>query len=176
MDWSPRLTVATIAEREGRFLLVEEYADGAELVYNQPAGHLDEHETLAAAAIRETLEETAWEIQIDAVVGVYYWTHPKGDTFIRTCFAGTALRHHPDQALDRGIQRVLWLTRRNCRPGIAIAQSDGAALSRRLSGGETLAVGYLQLSLKLGRPTFLASGSAANSAPSPMISETRAII
>lgn len=111
MDWSPRLTVATIVEREGRFLLVEEYADGAELVYNQPAGHLDEHETLAAAAIRETLEETAWEIQIDAVVGVYYWTHPKGDTFIRTCFAGTALRHHPDQALDRGIQRVLWLTR-----------------------------------------------------------------
>lgn len=111
MDWSPRLTVATIVEREGRFLLVEEYADGAELVYNQPAGHLDEHETLAAAAIRETLEETAWEIQIDAVVGVYYWTHPKGDTFVRTCFAGTALRHHPDQALDRGIQRALWLTR-----------------------------------------------------------------
>ena len=111
MDWSPRLTVATIVEREGHFLLVEEYADGAELVYNQPAGHLDEHETLAAAAIRETLEETAWEIQIDAVVGVYYWTHPKGDTFVRTCFAGTALRHHPDQALDRGIQRALWLTR-----------------------------------------------------------------
>ncbi|HAO34362.1 MAG TPA: NUDIX hydrolase [Candidatus Competibacter sp.] len=111
MDWSPRLTVATIVEREGRFLLVEEYADGKELVYNQPAGHLDEHETLAAAAIRETLEETAWEIQIDAVVGVYYWTHPKGDTFVRTCFAGTALRHHPDQALDRGIQRALWLTR-----------------------------------------------------------------
>lgn len=111
MDWSPRLTVATIVERDGRFLLVEEYADGDELVYNQPAGHLDEHETLAAAAIRETLEETAWEIQIDAVIGVYHWTHPKGDTFVRTCFAGTALRHYPDQALDRGIQRALWLRR-----------------------------------------------------------------
>lgn len=111
MDWLPRLTVATIIEREGRFLLVEEYADGEDLVYNQPAGHLDEHETLAAAAIRETLEETAWEIQIDAVVGVYYWTHPKGHTFVRTCFAATALHHHPDQALDRGIQRALWLTR-----------------------------------------------------------------
>ena len=111
MDWSPRLTVATIIERDSRFLLVEEYADGEELVYNQPAGHLDERETLAAAAIRETLEETAWEIQLDAVVGVYYWTHPKGHTFIRTCFCGTALRHYPDRALDRGIQRALWLTR-----------------------------------------------------------------
>ncbi len=68
--WLPRLTVATIIERDGRFLLVEEYADGEELVYNQPAGHLDEHETLAAAAIRETLEETAWEVQVSAIVGV----------------------------------------------------------------------------------------------------------
>jgi 8-oxo-dGTP pyrophosphatase MutT (NUDIX family) len=111
MDWDARLTVATVIERDGRFLVVEEYADGDELVYNQPAGHLDEHETLAAAAIRETLEETAWEVGIDAIVGLYYWTHPQGHTFIRTCFAGHALHHHPDQPLDRGIERALWLTR-----------------------------------------------------------------
>jgi 8-oxo-dGTP pyrophosphatase MutT (NUDIX family) len=111
MDWDARLTVATVIERDGRFLVVEEYADGDELVYNQPAGHLDEHETLAAAAIRETLEETAWEVGIDAIVGLYYWTHPQGYTFIRTCFAGHALHHHPDQPLDRGIERALWLTR-----------------------------------------------------------------
>lgn len=111
LEWSPRLTVATIIERDGQFLLVEEYADGDELVYNQPAGHLDEHETLAAAAIRETLEETAWEVQVDAVVGVYYWTHPKGHTFVRTCFSGSALHHHADQPLDHGIQQAVWLTR-----------------------------------------------------------------
>lgn len=109
-QWLPRLTVATLIENEGRFLMVEEYADSDELVYNQPAGHLDEHETLAAAAIRETLEETAWEIQLTALVGIYYWNHPKGHTFVRTCFAGTALHHHPDQALDYGIQRAIWLT------------------------------------------------------------------
>lgn len=110
-DWTAHITVATLIERDGRFLMVEEYADGSTLVYNQPAGHLDEHETLAAAAIRETLEETAWEVEVNAIVGVYYWTHPRGDTFIRTCFAGTALHHHPDQALDHGIERALWLTR-----------------------------------------------------------------
>ncbi len=111
MDWDARLTVATIIERDGRFLIVEEYADGEELVYNQPAGHLDEYETLAAAAIRETLEETAWEVRVDAIVGLYYWTHPQGHTFIRTCFAGRPLHHHPDQPLDHGIERALWLTR-----------------------------------------------------------------
>lgn len=110
-EWLPRLTVATIIERDGRFLLVEEYADGDDLVYNQPAGHLDEHETLAAGAIRETLEETAWEVDVSAVVGVYYWTHPRGDTYMRACFAGTALHHHPEQPLDHGIQRAVWLTR-----------------------------------------------------------------
>ena len=111
LEWTPHLTVATIIERDGQFLLVEEYADGDDLVYNQPAGHLDEHETLAAAAIRETLEETAWEVDVNAIVGIYYWTHPKGVTFVRTCFAGTALNHHPDQPLDHGIQRTVWLTR-----------------------------------------------------------------
>ncbi|HAS51675.1 MAG TPA: NUDIX hydrolase [Gammaproteobacteria bacterium] len=110
-EWLPRLTVATIIERDGRFLLVEEYADGDDLVYNQPAGHLDAHETLAAGAIRETLEETAWEVDVNAVVGIYYWTHPRGDTYVRACFAGTALHHHPDQPLDHGIQRAVWLTR-----------------------------------------------------------------
>ena len=110
-EWLPRLTVATIIERDGRFLLVEEYADGEELVYNQPAGHLDEHETLAAGAIRETLEETAWEVDVSAIVGVYYWTHPKGHTFVRTCFSGTALYYHPHQPLDDGIARTVWLTR-----------------------------------------------------------------
>lgn len=110
MHWLPRLTVATIIERDGKFLMVEEDAGEETLVYNQPAGHLDEHETLAAAAIRETLEETAWEIQVDAIVGVYYWTHPKGETFVRTCFVGTALQHHPKQPLDAGIQRAIWLS------------------------------------------------------------------
>ena len=109
--WSPHLTVAAIVEDAGRFLLVEEYAGGEELVYNQPAGHLDPHETLAAAAIREALEETAWEIEVHAIVGIYSWTHPKGHTFVRTCFAAKALRHHAGQALDEGIQRAVWLTR-----------------------------------------------------------------
>ena len=35
MIWKPHVTVAAIAEKDGRFLLVEERVDG-QLVYNQP--------------------------------------------------------------------------------------------------------------------------------------------
>ena len=58
MRFTPHLTVATIVEDNGRFLMVEELADG-QAVFNQPAGHLEADESLIQAALRETLEETA---------------------------------------------------------------------------------------------------------------------
>ena len=33
-----------------------------ELVFNQPAGHLEQGESMTAAALRETLEETGWKL------------------------------------------------------------------------------------------------------------------
>jgi 8-oxo-dGTP pyrophosphatase MutT (NUDIX family) len=111
MTWQPHITVATIVEQDGRFLLVEELKHGR-LVLNQPAGHLDPHETLRQAAVRETLEETAWEVELTALTGIYLYTAPSnGVTYQRVCFAAKTLRHHPDQPLDEGITRVLWLTR-----------------------------------------------------------------
>ena len=57
MNWYAHSCVATIVEKQGLFLMVEEL-DGALTVFNQPAGHLEEGETLLEAAVRETLEET----------------------------------------------------------------------------------------------------------------------
>jgi ADP-ribose pyrophosphatase YjhB (NUDIX family) len=109
LEFEPHITVATVVERDGRFLLVEEWAEGR-LVYNQPAGHLDANETLQAAAIRETLEETAWEVELRGVVGLALYTAPaNGITYMRTTFAATALQHL-DRALDTDIERALWLS------------------------------------------------------------------
>lgn len=111
MIWKPNVTVAAVVERDGRFLLVEEEADGR-LVLNQPAGHLDEGESLLAACVRETLEETAWHFVPEALLGVYRWPHPAKDvTYLRFAFTGRLLYQEPERRLDHGIARVLWLTR-----------------------------------------------------------------
>ena len=68
----PIISVATVVERGNAFLLVEETVK-SRLVINQPAGRLEMGESLVAAAIREALEETGWEIEPLGVVGIYRW-------------------------------------------------------------------------------------------------------
>ncbi len=111
MRFPPHVTVATIIEDNGRFLMVEELAEGR-AVFNQPAGHLEADESLIQAALRETLEETGWDVELTAVTGIYLYTAPSnGITYQRICFAAKPVRHHPDLALDHGIIGPQWLTR-----------------------------------------------------------------
>jgi 8-oxo-dGTP pyrophosphatase MutT (NUDIX family) len=108
--WRPSVTVAAIIERDGRFLLVEEDADGRR-VLNQPAGHLDPGESLVAACAREALEETAHRFAPDALVGVYRWHYAARDvTFLRFCFSGEILSVDEGRPLDKEIVRLHWLT------------------------------------------------------------------
>ena len=108
--WKPNVTVAALIERDGRFLLVEEETEDG-LRFNQPAGHLDQGESLAAACAREVLEETAWGFTPTELVGVYQWPRPQGDiTYLRFAFCGELGAHHEGRALDAGIQRAVWMT------------------------------------------------------------------
>ncbi|MGC4008519.1 MAG: NUDIX hydrolase [Pseudomonas sp.] len=112
MRWLAHVTVATIVEDQGRFLLVEEMSADKKQVFNQPAGHLEANETLLEAAVRETLEETGWDVELTAVTGIYLYTAPSnGVTYQRVCFAARPLRHHPERALDDGILGARWMTR-----------------------------------------------------------------
>ena len=108
--WKPNVTVAALVERDGRFLLVEEETEEG-VRFNQPAGHLDEGESLAAACARETLEETAWGFTPTALVGIYLWSRPQGDvTYLRFAFTGELGAHEAGRALDAGILRAVWMT------------------------------------------------------------------
>ncbi len=117
--WKPHVTVAAIAQRDGRFLVVEEETDDG-LRFNQPAGHLDPGESLAAGATREAYEETAYHFCPSALIGVYQYRHAASDTaYIRFAFAGSIAGHDPERTLDHGIIRALWLTPdelRECAP------------------------------------------------------------
>jgi len=107
--WTPHVTVATVVVRDGRLLLVEEAIDGRQ-VLNQPAGHLEPDESLAAAACRETLEETGWAVRLSAFIGTYQWTAPDGTPFLRFAYAAEPVSHDPARPLDTGILRAVWLT------------------------------------------------------------------
>ena len=110
MPLTPEVTVAAVVVRHGRFLLVEERIAG-QLVLNQPAGHLEDRETLIEAAVRETREETAWRFHPEALVGTYLWRNPlNGRSFLRFAFCGDVDDHQPQQPLDSGIVRTLWLS------------------------------------------------------------------
>ena len=110
MIWTPQTTVAAVIEQDGKFLLVEEEtAEG--IRFNQPAGHLEEGESLFAAVIRETYEETAHHFEPQHLLGVYHWRHPTKDlTYLRFAFTGNVTGFDPDQKLDDGIIRAVWMT------------------------------------------------------------------
>ena len=105
----PVVTVATLVMREGAFLCVEEETRRG-IKFNQPAGHLEAGESLPAAAVRETLEETGYHVVPTALVGIYRWHAPgSASTFIRFAFAADVASHDAARALDRGIVRAVWL-------------------------------------------------------------------
>ncbi len=110
--WKPNTVVAAVIEREGRFLFVEEISPEGRVVINQPAGHLDAGETLLTAVTRETMEESAWEVEPRALIGVYLM-EPAGSavTYLRFCFHCEPLVHHPARKLDKEIIQPLWLSR-----------------------------------------------------------------
>ena len=116
--WKPSATVAAIIEQDGRFLLVEEHTpEGLRL--NNPAGHLDEGESLVQGCQRETLEETMHLFTPTQLVGIYMartqravsGTEDAQDTtYLRFAFACTLGALQPGRSLDTGIVRTLWLT------------------------------------------------------------------
>ena len=130
--WKPHVVVAAIIERDGRFLMVEETTEDG-VRYNQPAGHLEAHESLLDAVERETLEETAHHFVPEALLGIYRWraaplpgplppagegdvvslrdSQPRTDrVYLRFAFTGRITGFDADLALDAGILRALWLT------------------------------------------------------------------
>jgi 8-oxo-dGTP pyrophosphatase MutT (NUDIX family) len=106
----PAVTVASVVEHDGRFLLVQEETRFG-LRLNQPAGHLEPGESLPAGAVRETLEESGWHVEPVALIGIYRWEAvDTGATFVRFSFAAVPRVHDASRPLDVGIHRALWLT------------------------------------------------------------------
>lgn len=108
-EWHAHVTVATIVEQQQRFLLVEEIIDGERLI-NQPAGHLEADESICEAAVRETLEETGWDVTPRHLVGLHLYRAGNGITYYRNTIAADAVTERSDYTLDDGIIGPVWMT------------------------------------------------------------------
>jgi 8-oxo-dGTP pyrophosphatase MutT (NUDIX family) len=148
-DIQPEITVAAVTESEGRFLVVEERIN-QRLVFNQPAGHVEQGESLLAAVIREVREETAWRFDPLSLIGVYLWKSlESGITTMRFAFHGLVDDHQSAQPLDHGIVGTHWLSRhelqdreRNLRSPLVMRCIDDYLDGRRIPVDS---VGHLDL-------------------------------
>ena len=110
MVWKPNVTVAAVVCRDGKFLLVEEETE-AGLAFNEPAGHLEQGESLVQAVVRQTREETAYHFRPTHMVGIYQWRHPSKElTYLRFAFGGELRGWEADRRLDEGIVGARWLS------------------------------------------------------------------
>ncbi|MCL6232701.1 NUDIX hydrolase [Acinetobacter amyesii] len=111
--WTAHVTVATVVEKDEKFLFVEEHTEGVtHTVFNQPAGHVEAGETIIEAAIRETMEETGHDVEITNLLGMYTYTPPMfpDRTYFRFCFLAKDIQYHSDAQLDTGIVGAVWMT------------------------------------------------------------------
>ncbi len=123
MVWAPRVTVAAVIERNQQFLCVKETILDQQVI-NQPAGHLEQGETLIEAVKRETLEETGWEVDPKSVIGIYLWDHPREDlTFLRVTFSCQCNTYHSSAEIDSDIDEIVWLTAEQLREKQGILRS-----------------------------------------------------
>ena len=104
------LTVATLVVRDSRFLMVKETI-GGKTVINQPAGHVEPGEDIINAALRETVEETGWDVEIKDFVGIYTYKSAHNEvTYYRLVFTATAVSLDAQRPLDPDIDEALWMS------------------------------------------------------------------
>jgi 8-oxo-dGTP pyrophosphatase MutT (NUDIX family) len=132
------LTVSSVVEDDGRFLIIEERSSGVDVV-NQPGGHIEAGESPERAAEREVLEETGCIVSVRELLGVYLWIHPQTrQNFLRIVFVADLLSHDPSRDLDDGIFAVHWYTleelerrRRNLRTPMVLKSIEDYLAGRR---------------------------------------------
>ena len=117
------LTVAAVVERDGQYLLVEEYAMG-QRVFTQPGGHIEADETPEQAVIREVLEETGCTVECVDMIGVYLWIHPQTrQQFLRIVYAANFVSCDESLALDDGIIARRWMSLQDLKDRKSVLRS-----------------------------------------------------
>ena len=104
------LTVATVVEKDGQYLMVKETKGDRQFI-NQPAGHVEPGEDIIAAALRETFEETGWVVTVCGFLGIStYLAEKTGVTYYRMTFVATPEYLDKGATIDEDIDIALWMS------------------------------------------------------------------
>ena len=108
-----RLTACALVERGGRYLLVEERANG-KTVLNNPSGRWEPGETLAQTSVREAAEEAGISFEPRHLIGSYITPHTSNTgqqlCTIRFTFGGDICPESPAVPRDASILGTHWLS------------------------------------------------------------------
>ena len=80
------------------------------MVFNQPAGHLEQDESLVEAVLRETYEETGWRVNLMGVLGLSLYVATANEhTYYRTTFLADPVEFDDTAVIDPDIHAVHWM-------------------------------------------------------------------
>jgi ADP-ribose pyrophosphatase YjhB (NUDIX family) len=103
------VVAAIIEDEQKRILLVREADPKHFGRWNQPAGHVDPHESIADALLREVREETGYlHVRIDGLSRIYYFVD---DEVIRMNFHASVLDDEKGPLAD-DVLEARWFTRK----------------------------------------------------------------
>ncbi|PJG82051.1 NUDIX domain-containing protein [Caviibacterium pharyngocola] len=106
----PNITMACVVHCQGKFLFVEEFEYG-KMTLNQPAGHLEQNETILQGAQRELFEETGIRAEMQRLIKIYQWHAPRSQTdYLRFVFAVELAEQAAIKPSDPDISGGLWLS------------------------------------------------------------------
>jgi 8-oxo-dGTP diphosphatase len=106
----PKVVGATIPEQDGRVLLTRRTISPGHGLWTFPGGFVDFDETVTAAAVRETREETGLEVALDGLLDVYSYPASPIIVVYRARVIGGTLTPCPENDLLEWVapERIPW--------------------------------------------------------------------
>lgn len=128
-----------VIERNNKILMVKEAKKKCYGQWNFPAGHVDEHELITDAAIRETYEETGCKVKLTGVLPISCVDFKNGETHIIVSFTAEVLEENikfdSEEILDikwLDIEEVKNMTDKELRGYDSISQNIKDFLNDRI--------------------------------------------
>lgn len=95
------VVAGVVLKKDGKYLLLQEKQPKAYMLWNFPAGRVDVGESLEEAAIRETKEESGYDVELIREIKIF---HEKATNVVKHVFEakiiGGKLNYPEDEMLD----------------------------------------------------------------------------